>query len=168
MSENDISRIIVGKHSVSIMGMKEAISHFADLLRDRPDQEVGEAMLGRLEKDNYIPPPARDDYRKAFAREFRKALGQPCTEEKPEGLDIKVLGGGCGQCDRLVLLVMEVLTDLNAPGSVEHVIDMKEIARYGVMGVPALIINGRKVWAGSVPPKGKLMSLVQDAISAGG
>ncbi|MEN6438107.1 MAG: thioredoxin family protein [Syntrophobacter sp.] len=166
MSEKDISRIMVGKHSVSITGMKEAISHFADLLRDRNDQEIGEALVGELEKNNYIPSPARDAYRKAFAREFRKALGQPCTDEEPEGLDIKVLGGGCGQCDRLVQLVMETLTDLDTPGSVEHVMDMKEIARYRVMGVPALIINGRQLWVGSVPSKGKLKSLIQDAISS--
>jgi small redox-active disulfide protein 2 len=165
MSTKNITRITVGKHPAGIAGLNEAISVLSETYRERTDEEIGSAMLELLGKDNYIPSSAREEYSKAFAREFRKSNGQPYTEPAPEGMDIKVLGAGCDQCNKLEQMVMETLTELNARASLEHVTDMREIARYGVMGVPALLINGRVVSAGSVPPKNRLKSWIMDEIS---
>ena len=165
MSEKVIARITVGKHPVSIAGLKDTISDLAEAYSAGTDEEIGSAMLDALEKHNYIPASARDEYSKAFAREFRKALGQPYSETAPEGLDIKVLGAGCDQCNKLEQLVMATLTELNVPASLDHVMDVREIARYGVIGVPALLINGRVVSTGSIPPKGRLKSWILDAVS---
>ncbi|MBW1765300.1 MAG: thioredoxin family protein [Deltaproteobacteria bacterium] len=69
---------------------------------------------------------------------------------------IKVLGPGCNQCDRLEREVIEVLCEMNLSADVEHVRDIKEIGRYGVMGTPGLIINGKVTSVGKVPPRAKL------------
>ncbi|HBD09770.1 MAG TPA: hypothetical protein DCZ69_16075, partial [Syntrophobacteraceae bacterium] len=100
-------------------------------------------MVERLSKDNYIPANVREDYGKAFVREFRKFLGQPYIEDTKAGLDVKVLGMGCAQCHRLTQTIMELLTELQLPAAVDHVMDIKEIAGFGVMGSPALVINGK-------------------------
>ncbi len=163
MSENDISKIMVGGHPVSVSGLKEAIARLAPVYSERGDEEIGEAILAEMEKKNYIAPPARDAYRQAFIREFRKSLGLPYSEAAPEGLDIKVLGAGCDQCNRLAQLVMEALTELNIPANLEHVTDMREIARLGVMGVPALLINGKVVSTGSVPPRERLITWIKNS-----
>ncbi len=165
MSEKDIVRINVGKHPVSLVGFNEVISRLATTHGDRLDDEIGAAMLEALEKKNYIPASAKEEYLKAFVREFRRSLGQPYTEDLPEGLDIKVLGAGCNQCDRLEGLIMESLTELNIKANLEHVRDMREIAGYGVMGVPALMINGRVVSTGTLPPKQRIKSWILDAVS---
>ncbi len=156
MAEQDITRITVGKHPISITGLRQVISQLSGDYRDRTDEEIGRAMLEVLAKSNYIPQSAREEYAKAFIREFRKSLGQPFTEAVSEGLEIKVLGAGCAQCNNLEQTVMEVLTELNISASLEHVTDMREIARYGVMGVPALLINGKTASCGTVPPRNKL------------
>jgi protein-disulfide isomerase len=44
----------------------------------------------------------------------------------------------------------------------EHVRDVKEIGRYGVMGTPALIINGRVKCVGSVPPREKIVKWLKE------
>ena len=59
-------------------------------------------------------------------------------------------------------MIMSILAEIQLPASVDHVRDMKEIARYGVMGVPALLINGKVVCTGSVPPKNKLKTWLLD------
>ncbi|MCK5654623.1 MAG: thioredoxin family protein [Dehalococcoidia bacterium] len=46
---------------------------------------------------------------------------------------------------------------------VKHVTDIKEIGKYGVMGTPALIINGEVKSVGSVPPKNKLIEWLKKA-----
>jgi hypothetical protein len=163
MAEKDITRINVGNFSVSIIGIKQLMDEMAGTHADKPDEEVRSFMLDRLGKDNYIPAKAKEDYGRAFLREFRKALGQPYTDDAPRGLDVKVLGAGCSQCHQLTQMIMEVLTELELPAGVDHVMDIKEIARYGIMGSPALLINGKAVAVGSVPPRERIKKWLLEA-----
>ncbi|MFC1814041.1 thioredoxin family protein, partial [Thermodesulfobacteriota bacterium] len=91
-----------------------------------------------------------------IVREFRKFLGQPVQEETSGVLEIRILGPGCAQCDRLEQEVIAVLTEMKLAADMEHVREIKEIGKYGVMGMPALIINGKAVCIGKVPPKHKI------------
>jgi hypothetical protein len=163
MTEKDITRISVGNFSVSIIGLKQVLNEIGASLANKPDEQTQAALLERLEKDNYIPDKARPEYGKAFVRELRKFLGQPYADDSPKGLDIKVLGAGCTQCHHLTQLVMEVLTELNMPAGVDHITDFKEIARYGVMGSPALLINRKVVAVGSVPPRDRIKKWLLEA-----
>jgi small redox-active disulfide protein 2 len=156
MDEKEITRIKVGKFDISIIGLKQVMAEMAGSHADRTDAEIATAMLERLGVDNYIPGGARDEYAPAFVREFRKFMGQPCAETVSNELEIKVLGMGCGQCNSLEQTIMELLTELQLPANLEHVSDIKEIAKYGVMGTPGLVINGKVMAAGKVPPKGKI------------
>jgi len=156
MSNNDIVQIKVDKHSVGIMGFNDVIEDMAGQYAEKPDDDILSELLNRLSKKNYIPNSAKENYGKAFLREFKKFIGKPYDEEIPEGLKIKVLGPGCSQCDRLEREVMEVLSEINLSADVDHVRDIKEIGTYGVMGTPALIINGKVMAVGKVPAKAKL------------
>lgn len=168
MPEKSITRIHVANFGVSIVGLQELLEEMAPSHGDKSDREVAEFMLERLGASNYIPKKARDDYGRAFVREFRKFMGQPFTEEPPQGLDVKVLGIGCSQCRALTQTVMEVLTELKLPASVDHVTDLNEIARYPVMGWPALVVNGKPVAVGSVPPRNKIRQWLVEAAAAAG
>ena len=156
MSNDDIIQIKVDKHSVGIMGLNEVMEGMAGQYDERPDDEILNELLKRLSKKNYIPKSAKENYGKAFLREFKKFVGKPYVEDVPEGLQIKVLGPGCAQCDRLEREVIEILSEINLSADVDHVRDVKEIGTYGVMGTPALIINGKVMAVGKVPPKAKL------------
>lgn len=163
MAEKDITQIKVGKHSVSIIGIKLLMAEMAQTHSDKSDEDVRSIMLERLEKDNYIPEPAKDDYGNAFVREFRKSVGQPFQEDASTDLDIKVLGPGCPKCDHLEQVLMQLLADLQLPASIEHVRDFKEIAKYRVMGTPALMINGKVVSKGAAPPREKIKKWLMEA-----
>jgi hypothetical protein len=163
MAEKVGTRINVGDSSVGIMGIMELMEEMTATHADKHDDEVRTHMLARLGEHNYIAHQAEDEYGRAFVREFRKFLGHAYTEDGPAGLDIKVLGVGCGQCDSLVKTIQEVLTELRFPVAVEHVTDIKEIARYGIMGSPALLINGKAVAVGSVPPRNRIKKWLQEA-----
>jgi hypothetical protein len=156
MTDKDFSQIRIGQHQVGILGLKQALEELAPDYGGKSDHEVRLILLERLGKDNYIPSSARGLYAEAFLREFRKFLGEPYQEEAPQGLDIKVLGAGCNQCDRLEQILMELLEELQLPASLEHVRDMKDIARYRVMGVPALVINDKVMAVGAVPQRNRL------------
>ncbi|MGC8491539.1 MAG: thioredoxin family protein [Syntrophobacteraceae bacterium] len=163
MADKDITRISVGEFSVGILGLKQVMNKMAGTHADKSDEEVCSFMLAELARDNYIPRKAKENYGRAFLREFRRFLGQPFTDDAPKGLDIKVLGVGCAQCHALTQMVMEVLTDLNLPAGVDHITDIKEIAGYGVAGAPALLINSRVMVVGSVPPRDKVKKWLTEA-----
>ena len=120
-------------------------------------------LVKRLSVKNYIPESAKESYGKAFLREFKKFTGKPYEEETPEQLEIKILGPGCANCDRLEREVLEAVSELDLPASIDHVRDIKEIGKYGVMGTPALIINGQVKAVGRVPPRSKIIEWLKEA-----
>jgi len=61
--------------------------------------------------------------------------------------------------------IMNILSELNIQGDIEHVRDIREIGKYGVMGTPALIINGVVIAVGNVPPKTKLIEWIKEALN---
>jgi len=76
------------------------------------------------------------------------------VEEPPDNLlEIKVFGPGCPNCDLLEQRVYEVLSEMGKEADVEHVTDIKAIAAAGVLGTPALMINGKLKAGGVVPTK---------------
>ena len=88
---------------------------------------------------------------------FKKFTGKPYEDESHESLEIKVLGPGCARCDGLERELIEVMTEMNLSADVQHVRDVKEIGKYGVMGTPALLINGEIKSVGRVPRKNELV-----------
>ncbi|NVM27045.1 MAG: thioredoxin family protein [Desulfobacterales bacterium] len=77
-------------------------------------------------------------------------------------MDIKVLGPGCTQCDRLERELMEVMAEMNLATDIEHVTDINEMRGYGVMGTPALIVNGKVMSVGRVPPRKKITEWLRE------
>lgn len=152
---------------MGIMGLKTVMEEMAEEYGDRPDQEVVETLLNRLGKRNYIPEKVKENYGKAFLREFKKFQGKPYEDEVQEGLVIKVLGPGCVQCDRLDQELMQAMAEEGIMADMEHIRDIKEIGKYGVMGTPALIINGKVKSVGKVPSINKLKEWLKEAQDAG-
>ena len=153
MAPEEITQIRIGPAMVGLVGLKEAIDELGPALGGAGDSEIAEALLLRLAGKNYIPPKARDQYGQALVREFKRSLGLEINEPAFQGLTIRVLGLGCTNCQTLFNRVMEVLNQLNLTADLEHVTDVKKIASYGIMGSPALLINGKVVSVGQVPHK---------------
>jgi small redox-active disulfide protein 2 len=151
MADEDLIQISLGRFRVGITGMKAAIEELKSW-QGRADAEIAQALLDRLKPRNYIPAAVQEDYKGAFLREFKKALGEKVEEERT-GLNIKILGPGCSNCDRLEQTVMAVLGELGLPAVVEHVRDLKDIMAFGVCGTPALLINDEVKTVGSLPAR---------------
>ncbi|WP_051185099.1 thioredoxin family protein [Desulfatiglans anilini] len=162
MDRNSISQIRVKGETVGIIGLQAALADVCDGPIKGSDEDIKAELLERLRGKNYIPARALDDYARAFLREYKKHCGLPYEDEAATGgLDIAILGPGCPQCDRMEMEVMSVLTELDLSASVRHVRDIKEIGTYGVMGMPALVINGRVVAVGAALPRAKIRTLIE-------
>lgn len=163
MSAEDIIQIKVSGRPVGILGFKAVLKELSSSAAELPDERLAGELLTRISIKNYIPAAAKTDYGKALVREFRRQLGQFVPQEKPTGPVIKVLGRGCNNCRELTQRVMDVLSELKLSADLEHVTDIREIARYPVLGSPALVINGRVVSVGSVPGKKQIAEWLKSA-----
>ncbi len=94
--------------------------------------------------------------------------GSGCTsgkmiqaEEMEKTSGIKVLGSGCAKCHALEAFVREALEELNMDTTIEHVEDFSQIAGYGVMTLPALVVDGKVVSYGKVLKKDEAKALIR-------
>ena len=71
-------------------------------------------------------------------------------------LDIKILGSGCTNCKNLEKLCREVVSENSLEANIEKVTDFKEIASYGIMSTPGLVVNGKILSSGKLPTKNTL------------
>jgi small redox-active disulfide protein 2 len=157
----DLTQISVGRFRVGITGLQVAIDEMKSL-QGRPEAEIAEALFDNLRSRNYIPTQAREEFKQAFLREYKKAMGEPVTEDQG-GLVVKILGPGCPSCDRLEQTVMAVLAELDLPADIEHIKDLKEILALGIFGTPALMINNELKATGLVPSRDRLKTWLQEA-----
>lgn len=158
------SRIVgVGGQNVGIIGLDQALESLDPSWDQRSQEDVGQALYKMLSANNYMPASAQKQYEQALGREYRRQRGLPVQEDEPRGLVIKVLGPGCSRCESLTASVMNVLEELKLAADLEHVRDMMEIARFGVMGTPALVVNGKVVSVGSVPSPSQIKGWLQAA-----
>ncbi len=163
MTGHEVIQISIGGHRIGIIGLKPVLEEVARDFVGRADAEIKAELMARLGKTNYIVPKVRDTYEAAFFREYKKFIGAPMPEDPSGPVQIRVLGPGCPSCDKLEQELMAVMAELNLPADLEHVRDVKEIACYGVMGNPALVINGKVVAVGRVPSKSQLKEWLRTA-----
>ncbi len=160
--EPKISQITVGGARIGLRNLHEALERVRSLnIIEEP--ELKRALVEEMRAmKNYIPEKAEPAYEKALHREYCRYVGEPVEEEKEEGLFIKILGAGCPNCHRLTEEVMTALTDIGAPADVEHVSDINQIAEHGVVGTPALLINGKVKSVGRVPSRNQIWEWIKD------
>ena len=66
-------------------------------------------------------------------------------------MHIKILGSGCANCAALEARTREALADLNLTAEISKVTDYGDIAGYGVLRTPALVVDEQVLLAGRVP-----------------
>ena len=64
---------------------------------------------------------------------------------------IKILGGGCPNCEKLYDNTKQAVEELGLSADFEKVTDAIEIAKSGVMKTPALIVDDKVIFYGRVP-----------------
>lgn len=78
-------------------------------------------------------------------------------------IGIKVLGSGCPKCVALEASVLSALKELGMDAVVDHVTDFSQIAAYGVMSTPALVVDGKVVSYGKVLNQEEAKAVIQKA-----
>ena len=71
-------------------------------------------------------------------------------------MDINVLGTGCAKCKTTVALIEEIAKEKGVSISLSKVEELRQIAGFGVMSTPGVVLDGKVVHAGGVPSRSKV------------
>lgn len=97
-----------------------------------------------------------------FGKRKEKAETPPCccTEAKEAATCcggpvtgiccVKVLGAGCKSCHEQYENAKAAVNAMGLPVEVEYITDMEKVMQYGVMSMPALVVNDKVVSMGKV------------------
>lgn len=78
-------------------------------------------------------------------------------------LNIKILGKGCANCQRLEALAHKAVETLGLEAEFEKVTDMAEIMTYPILSTPGLVINGKVVSSGRIPGLSEIEAWLKQA-----
>ena len=90
---------------------------------------------------------------------------QAAEKSKTEGANVKILGSGCTKCNELEANTAAALQQLGMNTNIEHITDFAQIAAYGVMTTPALVVDGKVVSYGKVLKTDEIMAILIKARS---
>jgi small redox-active disulfide protein 2 len=76
-------------------------------------------------------------------------------------MEIKVLGAGCPKCQATEKNVKEAVAESGLDAQVDKVTDVMEIAKYGVLGTPAVVVDGEVKSVGKIPARDEIKSWIQ-------
>ena len=76
-------------------------------------------------------------------------------------MKIKVLGPGCSKCKQAEKVVKEAVAEAGIAADIEKVTDVMEIAGFGVLGTPAVVVDGEVKSVGKIPGKGDVLTWIK-------
>lgn len=76
-------------------------------------------------------------------------------------MDIKVLGPGCPRCLQTEKNVKETVAESGVDAKFDKVTNVMEIARYGVFGTPAVVVDGEVKSVGKIPTKDEIKGWIK-------
>ena len=68
-------------------------------------------------------------------------------------MEIKVFGPGCAKCHKTEEIVREAVAESGVDAIINKITDVVEIAKQGVFGTPAVVIDGEVKSVGIIPKK---------------
>jgi small redox-active disulfide protein 2 len=77
-------------------------------------------------------------------------------------MNIKILGTGCPNCKRLEANTKQALSELKMEAAVEKVTEIQDIVSYGVMGTPALVVDGEVKFYGRVADVSEIKTILSN------
>jgi len=75
---------------------------------------------------------------------------------------IKILGTGCPNCQKLEENTKKAVEELGLKDvKIEHVYEIDEIIKYGVMATPAIVVDEKVKISGEVPEVEKIKEILK-------
>lgn len=75
-------------------------------------------------------------------------------------MHVKILGSGCANCVNLEKATRQAVEELGLQATFEKVTDYADIAAYGIMRTPGLVVDEQVLLSGRVPTTSQVKDLL--------
>lgn len=158
-----VRRIGIGGITVGIIGLDEIFNEVKSS-GETDEARLKDMIFEKVKAGNYIAPGQEKDYREDLFDEYKVFTGQQKARTRKAGVtEVRVYGAGCPRCKMLDRMVMEIIVAKELTVDYLYVTDAREIAATGILGSPALAINGKIVAVGNVPSRSQLEKILAEA-----
>ena len=79
-------------------------------------------------------------------------------------MNIKILGSGCANCEKLETLAKQAVAELDIQSTFEKVKDIEKILDYGIARTPGLVINEEVKSSGKIPTLDQIKSWIKETV----
>lgn len=76
--------------------------------------------------------------------------------------DVKVLGPGCKRCETTAQMLRDEAARLGVAANITKITDYAEIAAFGIVSTPGIVVEGKVVHAGGLPRTEDLAGWLKD------
>ena len=159
----DIAKIFIGNHQIGIIGLNDIVVEIKSL-QISDENIVREMLLKKVKLNNYISPARENEYKEALLKYYKKSFGIQIEKDRKQRLFFHILGPGCPACEQMERDVKSILAELNIAADVQHIRDINEIAEYGFVRTPTLVINDKIVLNGRSLPKNQLKKIIKEEL----
>lgn len=160
------SRAVIGGTSVGIVDLEDIFAEIRETALSDAEQ-VKDFILAKVKARNYIPPRMEPLYREELYEEYLVFTGAlPERRSAGTALEVRLYGTACANCTKLDAMVKQILSQHGLRVDYQYRADLREIARAGILSVPALVVAGVIVLAGHVPSEQDLESRLLKAITS--
>ena len=91
-----------------------------------------------------------------------QSTAETCCGEDVDGICcIKVLGAGCKSCHEQYENAKKAVAEMGIDIEVEYITDMEKVMTYGVMSMPAIVINDKVASMGKVLKTADVVKLLR-------
>ena len=91
------------------------------------------------------------------------SLAQRITERN-KNMNIKILGSGCANCEKLESLAKQAAAELGIQATFEKVKDIDKILDYGIARTPGLVIDEVVKSSGRIPSVDQIKTYIQESL----
>jgi small redox-active disulfide protein 2 len=158
-----VTQISIGGVTVGIIGLNEIFVEIK-VAGVTDEAKLKEMIFEKVKAKNYIAPGQENAYREDLFDEYQVYTGQKRSRTRKSGVtEVRVYGAGCPRCKMLDRMVMEVIAAKELVVDYLYVTDAREIAATGILGSPALAINGKILAVGNVPSRSQIEKILMEA-----
>lgn len=86
-----------------------------------------------------------------------------CPEAKNGICCVKVLGAGCKTCHEQYENAKKAVESMGLSVEVEYITDMKKVMEYGVMSMPAIVVNEKVISMGKLLKPAEVEKLLSES-----
>ena len=92
--------------------------------------------------------------------ETEEAANRSHSEAKDGTCSVKVLGAGCKSCHQQYENARQAVKDMGIFAEVAYITEMSKVIEYGVMSMPAIVVNEKVVATGKVLKANEIIALL--------